>query len=233
MESPKYVAYGIVDDGIYLFDLKTKELKYYFELHKFMSYVYPTSIICFTNEIIVFVNKNSSIHIFNHKLNKIISNIYISEYKYNIYNCQLYSNKTNVYKDDIIFNTYNDEEYIKYNIRTNKYSSCEIKFNELDNSYSINTSKYPDYFSFRRSDTYRYKYYVSLEYFVEITKDNTLIWEDYNIINNLKINKNKNVQLSSVSILNGIDRELKIFKKLINNSIQLNCNITNIISNYL
>ena len=232
MESPKYVAYGIVDDGIYLFDLKTKELKYYFELHKFMSYVYPTSIICFTNEVISFVNRNNLIYIFNHKLNKI--DTYISNHhNYKIHNCQLYSNKTNVYNDDIIFNTYDNKEYIKYNIRTNKYSSCEIKFNELDNSHSINTSKYPDYLSFRRSDTYGYKYYVSLEYFVEITKDNIIIWEDYDIINKLKINKNKYVQLSSVSILNGIHRELKIFKKLINNSIQLNCNITNIISNYL
>jgi hypothetical protein len=249
----KYITYGIVNDGIYIFDMKLKKQIYHFYLQDKMNYVYPTSILSFTIENLLFINHYNDLYNYNWRTKILTRQTFLSNYT-NPKCCQLFPRDDGTFETNkditnkLLYETYNGNCY-DYDLLEQKINSSKfIKPRIIDNKI-IYKSKYNSLHS-SHSDTRGYKFYISLEYFVEIyDKSDNLIWVDYDIIDYDIIEKFENdeirskkkykkAQLCSVSLLDSIDADIIKFRDDIYLTLNvktycLSRNITNIVSKYL
>ena len=177
LEQPKYVAYSIFGNGIYIYYLNTKKLKVYIPLRGKLEYVNPTAIISFTDELITFINYGTYLCVYNWKTCTLLSSVSLERRQW----CHwvqpntrdgYYVTNTNAEKLICMNQTY--DEIFEYPLSTNPLDLPSTTIELLRNTFDYNedkttyTTRHPGYFTYRQKDTRGYTYYVSLEYFVEI-----------------------------------------------------------------
>jgi hypothetical protein len=238
-DNPQYIIYGVMTDGFHVYDKYTKIEKYYIKMPFNISYFYPTSIISFTIDEIVFINSNSRCYIYNYKTLELLelTEKYIRP-SLSLYDVQLYPEQDGYFKTDKTFDRNQvkllDNIFQDYYADVNNLEKSNFLYLQCDNDlYFENKSRFK-YMQFYSSDTRGYRYYVSLSYDVEIKKDDEVIWKDYELIKQLKTPLYLHPQLTCVSVLNIIGTDLENFKQIIYELLtKFSSSITGLISEYL
>jgi hypothetical protein len=197
VERPKYVCYCIVNDGVYMYDLISTQLKHYFN---FKNFTYPgfyndiRGVLTFTNDLLIIYTLAGiyyiRINIKTDTLLEIIKTIRTYD------TWQLYSTEYStlfvpekIFRYNYVFK-YRYEEYKEYK----KYETLLIgeektlsrdeidKINLIHSNISFDFTRISKYkFGFLNIDINKNIIAVSLEYNVQILKNNNPIWTDYKI----------------------------------------------------
>ena len=217
LELPRYVAYSVPDDGIYIYYLESKKLKVHIYLAgQALFYVYPTTIISFTDSVITFINQENRFCVYDWRNNVMISidTLFDNPYKRCQWAQPLTSDGyyvTNALPERIIGGYYKVDDIvyafeIPSGMSVDRHMALiETVFQNKDHNCSFSTG----YYYSRWKDTRGYKYYMSPspEFFVEIRYQDRAIWADTTVRSTMA----SEARIETVAVLDALEEDLREF----------------------
>lgn len=223
-DAPKYVAYAINHDGVYLWDLQTKKLRHYLPLADVKcgihtDHTYIASILAFNEEFLVLVLSGCCLCKYNWKTRTMVSCALMhshldcsftqaSEFWRSTYDL------TNVSVKDLVYLPYSSDCYLTCasDERLPQHPRVPVKLETF-----VPKIPFTHYWEWHHRDLRGYSFIVSLDYDVQINDaDDKPIWVDDTI--SKKLRKESSLaapyaQITTVALLNCLPGDLLAFAK--------------------